>query len=63
VAELDADLGSHHRLAAVRAYLHERAGDNAIAAGLYEQAAEAATNVQERDHLALQAARLRHAST
>ena len=63
VAELDADLGTHHRLAAVRAYLHERAGDTVIAAELYEQAAGAATNVQERDHLALQAARLRHAAT
>lgn len=59
VAHLDDDLGAHHRLAAVRAYLHERAGDTVIAADLFEKAAAAATNVHERDHLALQAARLR----
>jgi predicted RNA polymerase sigma factor len=63
VAELDADLGQQHRLAAVRAYLHERAGDAEIASGLYQRAAAAATNVKERDHLALQAARLRHTAT
>ena len=61
IADLDHALGAHHRLAAVRAYLHEHAGDTAIAAGLYEQASARATNVKERDHLALQAARLRHA--
>jgi RNA polymerase sigma factor (sigma-70 family) len=63
VADLDKELGTQHRLAAVRAYLHERAGDTAIASELYDQAATAATNVQEREHLALQAARLRHAPT
>ena len=46
------------RYAAVRAYLHERAGDVRLAARLYADAAGAATNVAERDHLLRQAARL-----
>ncbi|WP_375489401.1 RNA polymerase sigma factor [uncultured Jatrophihabitans sp.] len=61
-ADLDSALGGRHRLAAVRAYLHEHAGETELAAQLYEQASAAATNVQERDHLAAQAARLRHVS-
>jgi RNA polymerase sigma factor (sigma-70 family) len=61
LAGLDVELGAHYRLIAARAYLHERAGDAALAGALYEQAAAAATNIHERDHLALQAARLRHA--
>lgn len=52
-------LGEHFRLAAVRAHLHERAGELATAAELYAAAAAAATSTSERDHLALQAARLR----
>ncbi|WP_375483652.1 RNA polymerase sigma factor [uncultured Jatrophihabitans sp.] len=59
-AGLDDALAHNHRLAAVRAYLHERSGDSVRAAQVYGQAANAATNVEERDHLALQAARLRH---
>jgi hypothetical protein len=47
------------RLAAARAYLHERAGDLEQAADLYAEAARAATNAAERDHLTSQAARLR----
>jgi predicted RNA polymerase sigma factor len=46
------------RYAAVAAYLRERAGDLARAAQLYADAARAATNVAERDHLTRQAARL-----
>jgi RNA polymerase sigma factor (sigma-70 family) len=53
--ELDPALPRH---AAVAAYLHERHGDRATAARLYAAAAAAATNVAERDHLTLQAARL-----
>lgn len=56
---LDDALGAHHRLAAVRAYLHERAGAASTAADLYQRAADRAANIEERDHLALQAARLR----
>jgi RNA polymerase sigma factor (sigma-70 family) len=47
------------RRAAVAAWLHERAGDLATARGLYVDAATAATNVAERNHLTKQAARLR----
>jgi RNA polymerase sigma factor (sigma-70 family) len=63
LAGLDGPLRGSHRLAAVRAHLHERADDPASAAALYEQAAAAATNRQERDHLAAQAARAARAAT
>ena len=46
------------RYPAVEAYLRERAGDFALAARLYGDAARAATNLAERDHLTRQAARL-----
>ena len=46
------------RYSAVEAYLRERAGDLAVAARLYGDAARAATNLAERDHLTRQAARL-----
>jgi predicted RNA polymerase sigma factor len=46
------------RYTAVEAYLRERAGDLAVAARLYSDAAGAATNLAERDHLTRQAARL-----
>ena len=46
------------RRTAVEAHLRERAGDLALAARLYAEAARAATNRAERDHLTRQAARL-----
>ena len=46
------------RYSAVEAYLRERAGDLALAARLYGDAARAATNLAEHDHLTRQAARL-----
>src|SRR5699024_3075946 len=46
------------RYEAAAAYLHERPGDAEIAARLYGQAARAATNQAEHDHLRRQAARL-----
>jgi RNA polymerase sigma factor (sigma-70 family) len=46
------------RYLAVEAYLRERAGELALAARLYGDAARAATNLAERDHLTRQAARL-----
>jgi len=46
------------RYAAVQAYLQEKAGEVQHAARLYANAARAATNVAERDHLLRQAARL-----
>lgn len=55
LASLDPTLPRH---AAVAAYLHERDGDLATAARLYAEAARQASNLQERDHLTRQAARL-----
>jgi RNA polymerase sigma factor (sigma-70 family) len=55
LAELDPALP---RRTSVAAYLHERNGERATAARLYADAADAAANVAERDHLARQAARL-----
>ncbi len=46
------------RFAAVEAYLRERAGELAVAARLYADAARSATNTAERDHLTRQASRL-----
>src|SRR4051794_25671541 len=58
LAEVDP---SAPRYAAVEAYLQERAGALVRAARLYADAARAATNLAERDHLTRQAARLNHA--
>ena len=55
LADLDPGLPRH---AAAAAYLHERAGDPATAARLYAEAARAAPNLPERNHLTRQAARL-----
>src|SRR4051812_35053431 len=46
------------RYTAAAAYLHEKAGDLAVAARLYADAAAAATSLAERHHLTRQAARL-----
>ena len=46
------------RQRAAAAYLHERAGDLELSARLYAEAARAATNLPERDHLTRQAARV-----
>ena len=54
-------LGDRHRWHAVRAHLHELAGELPAAATAYVEAAERATNVAERDHLIRQAARARAA--
>jgi RNA polymerase sigma factor (sigma-70 family) len=55
LAELDPALP---RYAAAAAYLHERDGNSVTAARLYAEAARAAPNLPERDHLTRQAARL-----
>ncbi|MGN6611263.1 MAG: RNA polymerase sigma factor [Angustibacter sp.] len=60
--ELRDVLGDRHRWHAVRAYLHELAGDLAAAAAAYAEAAQRATDVAERDHVVRQAARLRAAA-
>ena len=57
---LDERLPDHHRLDAVRAHLNERAGNVALAAECYARAAARARSTAERDHLSLQAARLRN---
>ncbi|WP_433685000.1 RNA polymerase sigma factor [Nocardia sp. CA-119907] len=46
------------RYTAVAAYMHEHDGDPVTAARLYTEAARAALNLPERDHLTRQAARL-----
>jgi len=48
-----------HRLEAVRAHLHETAGDTAEALAHYAAAIARATSVPEREHLTARAARLR----
>ena len=53
--QVDPEVPRHR---AVEAYLRERAGDIGEAARLYGEAASAATNVAERDHLTREAARL-----
>ncbi|WP_250003677.1 RNA polymerase sigma factor [Actinoplanes sp. M2I2] len=55
LADLDPALPRH---TAAAAYLHEQAGDPVRAARLYAEAARAASNLAERDHLTRQAARL-----
>jgi RNA polymerase sigma factor (sigma-70 family) len=57
---LDERLPDHHRLDAVRGHLHERAGNLALAAECYARAAAGARSTAERDHLSLQAARMRN---
>jgi predicted RNA polymerase sigma factor len=59
VEELATRLGDYHRLDAVRARLHERAGHLDIAAEHYTRAAAQARNTAERDYLTKQAARMR----
>ncbi len=54
-------LGDRHRWHAVRGHLHELDGDLPAAATAYVDAARAATNISERDHLVRQAARARAA--
>jgi RNA polymerase sigma factor (sigma-70 family) len=61
LAPLDGDerLREHHRLAAVRAHLLERAGDHVAAEALYRAAATKTASTPERDYLLGRAARLR----
>ena len=54
LAAVDPGLPRH---CAASAYLHEKAGDLLTAARLYADAAQAAPNLAERDHLTRQAAR------
>jgi predicted RNA polymerase sigma factor len=57
--DADARLAAHHRLAAVRAHLHEKAGNPAAAASYYQLAATRTASIPERNYLLMKAARLR----
>jgi RNA polymerase sigma factor (sigma-70 family) len=57
--ELGDRLGETHRVDAVRAHLHERAGDPSTAARLYAAAAARTSSLPERRYLTMRAARLR----
>jgi predicted RNA polymerase sigma factor len=54
----DPRLADHYRLAAVRAHLHEMAGDAVAAAADYLAAAQRTASIPERDYLHAQAAAL-----
>ncbi|MFL5579898.1 MAG: RNA polymerase sigma factor, partial [Gemmatimonadaceae bacterium] len=56
--ERDERVAGHYRLDAVRAHLHERAGDRARALAHYQAAAEGTASLPERDYLLTRAARL-----
>jgi predicted RNA polymerase sigma factor len=58
LADLDASLGDHQRLAAVRAHLHEQAGDRDGAIEGFRTAAAGTANLREREYLLTQAARV-----
>jgi RNA polymerase sigma factor (sigma-70 family) len=58
VLDEDGRLTGHHRLAAVRAYLLEMAGDSSGATAHYRLAAEWTTSLPERNYLLTQVARL-----
>jgi len=51
-------LGDHHRLHAVRAHLHELAGDTEAAVAEFRAAAARTTNLREQHYLTTKAARL-----
>ncbi len=55
---LEAQLGDHHRLHAVRAHLLERAGETEAAIDEFRTAARLTTNLREQQYLTIQAARL-----
>ncbi len=57
----DSRIRDHHRVAAARAHLHERAGDRDGAIAQYRRAANLTTSTPERDYLLLHAARLEEA--
>jgi len=54
----DPRIAGHHRLAVVRAHLHERCGDRAGAVRWYREAGRRATSTAERNHLLGRAASL-----
>jgi RNA polymerase sigma factor (sigma-70 family) len=56
--DTDPRIAKHHRLAAVRAHLHERAGRLELAIELYRRAAALTASVPERNYLLMKAAKL-----
>ena len=54
----DPRVAEHHRLAAVRGHLHERAGNREAALRHYRDAASKTCNAPEREYLLIKAARL-----
>jgi RNA polymerase sigma factor (sigma-70 family) len=60
--DADARTAGHYRLDAVRAHLHEMAGDLDSASALYGAAAARTASAPERDYLTMKAARLTHRS-
>ncbi|MBF9069301.1 RNA polymerase sigma factor [Streptacidiphilus fuscans] len=58
LADPPPQLASHHRLFAVRAHLHELAGERDAAIADYRAAARRTASLPERHHLSLRAARL-----
>jgi RNA polymerase sigma factor (sigma-70 family) len=59
IDDIEERLVDYHRMHAVRAHLHERAGHHAEAAALFAQAAAKAPSTAERNHLLRRAARAR----
>jgi RNA polymerase sigma factor (sigma-70 family) len=59
LAELDEQLGEHHRLHAARAHLLESAGDADAALAAYDRAAELTNSLPEQRYLTKRAAQLR----
>ena len=57
-AAAEPQMADHHRLHAVRAHLHELAGDRTAAAEAYREAARRAPSTAERRHLEREASRL-----
>ena len=55
---LDARLGAHYRLDAVRGHLYEQSGDTVRAIAHYQAAAERTMSIPERNYLGTKAARL-----
>lgn len=53
----DARLRGHHRVDAVRAHLHERLGEHAVAARWFLSASDKTASIAERDYLRVKAAR------
>jgi len=57
--DLDPRMASHHRLAAVRGHLYEKANEPAAAIASYQAAADRTSSTPERNYLLQKAARLR----